>query len=99
MSTNLEMLDRDRHEVRHLGQRAGGWQFLFRAWPEIGVVDTQSWLRQLDAAEWIKDEYGSLYTVDEFLEQVEACEKGRPRDVYPHHWIDRGNVFADVEFS
>ena len=100
MSTNFDMYDRRRREVRHLGQRAGGWQFMFRAYPDIGVMDTQTWLRQLDDAEWIRDEYGRDYTVDDFLEAVEACAEGQPREHYGRDWRDRhGNAFSALEFS
>ena|ERR1700677_640059 len=100
MSTNFEMYDRRLREIRHLGQRSGGWQFQFRAWPEIGVMDTQAWLRQLDDAEWIKDEYGREYSVDDFLEAVEACANGRERELWGRNWRDRwGNAFSDAEFS
>ncbi len=100
MSTNFEMYDRERQEIRHLGQRAGGWQFMFRAWPELGIMDTQTWLRQLDSAEWIKDEYGRSYSVDEFLEAVEACANGLQRGLHGHDWRDReGNTFCSAEFS
>jgi len=95
------MYDRIRREIRHLGQRAGGWQFLFRAYPDIGIRDIWSWLRQLDNAEWIKDEYGREYDVDDFLETVEACEDGQPRDLYGrNYWRDaEGHVFSKAEFS
>jgi len=100
MSTNFEMYDRRLREIRHLGQRAVGWQFQFRAWPEIGITETQAWLRQLDDAEWIKDEYGRNYTVDEFLEAVEACANGQQRGLYGRDWRDAdGNTFCGAEFS
>lgn len=100
MSTNFEMYDRERKEIRHLGQRAGGWRFQFRAWPELGIMDTQTWLKQLDNAEWIKDEYGKEYTRDEFLEAVEACEQGQRRGLYGNDWYDReDNAFSAAEFS
>lgn len=100
MSTNFYMLDGFYREERHLGQRAGGWQFLFRAYPELHIVDAKVWLQQLDRATWIKDEYGREYTIDEFLEAVEACRDGQPRDLYGRDWRDaEGNVFCDSEFS
>lgn len=100
MSTNFGMYDRARKEIRHLGQRAGGWQFQFRAWPELGIMNTQTWLRQLDHAEWIKDEYGREYSVDDFLEAVEACADGMPRGLYGNDWFDaEGNAFSAAEFS
>ena len=100
MSTNFEMYDQRRREIRHLGQRSGGWQFMFRAWPEIGICDTQAWLRQLDDAQWIKDEYGRDYGRDEFLEAVEACQMGKPRGLYGNDWRDaEGNTFSASEFS
>lgn len=100
MSTNFEMYDRVRHEVRHLGQRAGGWKFLFRAYPEIGIRDIHSWLRQFDDAGWIRDEYNRSYALDEFLETVEACEDGQDRGLYGNDWRDAdGNTFSAAEFS
>jgi hypothetical protein len=100
VSTNFEMYDGKREEIRHLGQRAGGWRFLFRAWPDLGITDTQAWLKQLDDAEWIKDEYGRKYTRDEFLEAVEACEQGSQRGLYGRDWYDKeGNAFCEAEFS
>ena len=101
VSTNFYMYDRTLHEIRHLGQRAGGWQFQFRAYPEIGIRDMQSWLRQLDNAEWIRDEYSREYDPDDFLEAVEACEDGQPRGLYGmNYWRDAdGHVFSQAEFS
>ena len=99
MSTNFEMYDSRRREIRHLGQCAGGWQFQFRAWPEAGITDTRSWLRQLDDAEWIRDEFGRDYTPDEFLEAVERCAEGVPRPLYRSAWRDEfGNTFCSEEF-
>lgn len=100
MSTNFRMYDGQLNDIRHLGQRAGGWQFAFRAWPELGIIDTQTWLRQLDRAAWIKDEYDTAYSRDEFLEAVEACRAGQPRGLYGGDWHDsEGNYFCEREFS
>ena len=63
-------------------------------------TDIRSWLRQLDDAAYIKDEYGREYDVDSFLEAVEACEDGMPRDLYGNDWRDAdGHVFSAGEFS
>jgi hypothetical protein len=99
MSTNFYLRDLAGEE-RHLGQRAIGWQFQFRAYPELGITDTQAWLRQLDDADWIRDEYGRDYTADEFLEAVEACQDGRKRDLWHDGWRDAyGSAFSREWFS
>jgi hypothetical protein len=99
MSTNFRIRTLDGDE-RHLGQRAAGWQFQFRAYPELGITDTQTWLRQLDSAFSISDEYGRYYDADDFLEAVEACQDGRPRDLWHDNWRDaHGNAFSREEFS
>lgn len=100
MSTNFYIGDAVRLEQRHLGQRAGGWQFMFRAYPDIGITDTPSWLRQLGDAAWIRDEYGRRYDIDGFLEAVEACADGKKRGLYGRDWYDAlGNCFCEGEFS
>lgn len=100
MSTNFYMFDLQRCEERHLGQRAGGWRFQFRAYPELGVTEIQGWLRQIDKAAVLYDEYMRRYTPDELLEAVEACGDGRPRDLYGNDWYDQdGNAFSASHFS
>lgn len=100
MSTNFYAYLPAYREIRHLGQRAGGWQFLFRAYPDQGIRDIQSWLRQLDGVEWIQDEYSREYDADEFLEAVEACANGKQRGLYGNDWYDpAGYAFAAGEFS
>ena len=100
MSTNFDAYFPEEKEIRHLGQRAYGWRFLHRAYPEIGIVDIESWMAQLDRAEWIRDEYGREYDVGEFRRAVAECQNGRPRDRYSGaDWTDpEGHCFSAAEF-
>jgi hypothetical protein len=84
----------------HIGQRAGGWQFLFQADRKHGVTDWYSWKAQLEAARAIWDEYGARYTAIHMLDQVNDCRSGRQRELYGDAWHDRtGHTFSEEWFS
>jgi hypothetical protein len=54
----------DPNEPKHIGKSSAGWVFSLHVYPEEGIHDLGDWER-----EWvngvIKDEYGSVVTVDE----------------------------------
>ena len=56
----------------HLCQSSIGWEMLLQALPEDGITDIHAWLRQLDAFESIRSEYGEELTIDELLEWIES---------------------------
>lgn len=61
----------DAYPAIHLGKHSGGWEFLFRAHPDLGlttVTDLERFLRH----PWvmIEDENGVEYSVDEFLQMA-----------------------------
>lgn len=96
----------DTSEGLHIGKHSGGWEFLFRAHPELGLVSTESWRRFLDHP-WVTivAEYGVETSADEFWEGVHRWHGARRPlseqdvDLGPRRWRDdEGNQFLDVEF-
>lgn len=55
----------------HLGKRSAGWEFLFRAHPDLGLTTVEALRRFLDHP-WviIEAEHGVEYSVDEFLQMA-----------------------------
>lgn len=90
MSTNFYGIDKSEYGnvETHLGQRAGGWEFLFQGDRSRGITGIQSWLRQLETFDEIRDEYERVYTIDEFLEAVEA-QRGLKRRQDGDKWGDK----------
>lgn len=82
----------------HLGEEAAGWRFLFRAHPDLGVMDTRSWLALVESATEIFDEYSNAWGMYEFLEEIERVADNKPRWMEPGDWTDDGNNFSQVEF-
>lgn len=58
-------------EELHIGKSSMGWCFSLHAIPERGLNNWRNWLVFLEG-KTIKDEYGSIYTLDEFSEVVLA---------------------------
>lgn len=95
-----------REQVIHLGQNAGGWRFLHRAYREyqppgvsFPVQDRASWLRLLTLGE-IYDEYDRRISRDELVELTESTQGRRPRDAYDQErdFTADGYDFSDAEF-
>jgi hypothetical protein len=95
-----------RDQVIHLGQSAGGWRFLHRAYREyqpIGVtfpvVDRASWLRLLTLG-LIYDEYDEPVTRDDLIDLTEQAQSRRPREPHgEYNFVADGYDFSDAEFS
>lgn len=99
MGTNFLMLDASRQQIRHLGKRSAGWQFLFRAYPALGITGASSWRGQLDGAEWIRDEYGNRYTAAEMIAITQECRDGKPHALHGTDYADEdGSAFCATEF-
>lgn len=100
MGTNYYMLAPGEHEARHLGKLSAGWRFTFRIYPELGIVNLQSWLAQLDTAIWIADEYDDIVSKDELLAHIKyAHETGKSHAELIGYTDDQGNTFTALDFS
>ncbi|MFD0902352.1 hypothetical protein [Actinomadura sediminis] len=94
-----------RKQEIHLGQNAGGWRFLHRAYREyqpVGVdfpvVDRASWLRLLTLGD-IYDEYGDHVTREDLIARTEAAQERRPRGDYgTYNFLANGYDFSDGDF-
>ena len=99
MGTSFYLHDPARGQARHLGKRSGGWQFLYRAWPALGITGTESWRRQLEGAGQITDEYGRPWTAAELIALTEGLREGQPHPLTSTDHRDAdGNTFCDREF-
>lgn len=95
-----------REQEIHLGQNAGGWRFLHRAYreyqpPGIGfpVQDRASWLRLLTLGE-IVNEYNERVDRDDLIKLTEEAQTRRPRDRYNEYDFEAdGYDFSEGEFS
>lgn len=100
MSTNYYVHTADGQEI-HLGKRAAGWPFMFRGYPERGVMDYASWRAQFELGE-IRDEYGRVLTPDEMEAVVFDLRnnwRARPHQPFKDDVDDAdGNRFTCVEF-
>lgn len=94
-----------REQEIHLGQNAGGWRFLHRAYREyqpVGVTfpitDRASWLRLLTLGE-IRNEYDEVIDRDDLVELTENAQERRPRGQYSEwDFTADGYDFSDTEF-
>lgn len=70
-------------ERLHIGQNAGGWQFLFQAYRDKPLKTWHQWIvflaQNATSFNLIIDEYGRGYTLDEFIRYVEASRDKRER--------------------
>lgn len=85
-------------EGLHIGKRSTGWDFLFRAHPELGLVDCEAWLTLLHRPDvQIVAEYGVPYTAAEFWPMAtrRPAEVGGPNFMRSHEDLwrnDRSNL-------
>jgi hypothetical protein len=97
-------------EGLHIGKRSAGWEFLWRAHPELGLMSTVGWHRFLDHP-WVTivAEYGVEVALDEFwVMATNQCTAAGPTRRRPDdddgpwagkQWRDRnGFPFANYEF-
>ena len=54
----------------HIGKRGGGWAFLFHGIPKSGLVTMEDWMEAVTDAGGARDEYGRLYSPDDFRQEV-----------------------------
>ncbi|MEU1787068.1 hypothetical protein ABZ553_14585 [Streptomyces sparsogenes] len=92
-------------EGLHIGQHAGGWEFLWHAHNDHGLTCTDTWLRFLSReGVTIETEYGTVVPLTDFWKHATL----RPAEANPHmssratavvDWRDRrGCPFYDGDF-
>ena len=96
-------------EERHIGKGSFGWTFSFHGDKEIRSLD--DWLMEFIKGGEIKDEYGAIVNVEEFVKLIEAYSR-QPNNHAKmaiagewgeghaqNHWIDEhGHGFSSGEF-
>lgn len=89
-----ELLKAERCEI-HLGHRACGWQFLWRAHhecPNMTLLQIQAFIRaKLNEGYHIEDEYRQTFTFDEFFDE----EVGE--SLYAHFDAENNRVYHNHE--
>lgn len=77
-------------EDLHIGKRSVGWQFGFRAYPDIR--SRKDWEARVAEVGTVTDEYGQEYTPERFWAEVDATrEPWGPNGVTPKsHYGMRG---------
>jgi hypothetical protein len=68
-------------EGYHIGKRSVGWDFLFRAYPEHGLITCTAWHDYLsEPGVQIRNEYGTIVPLDEFWPDaiLRPSESGLP---------------------
>lgn len=74
-------LDKLKHRINkvvteiHLGKRSSGWQFLWNhndlKYYNPNLKSIQKFLKETEGT--IKDEYGEIYTYEQFFEEIKDC--------------------------
>lgn len=74
-------LDKLKHRINkvvteiHLGKRSAGWQFLWNhndlKYYNPNLKSIQKFLKETEGT--IKDEYGEIYTYEQFFEEIKDC--------------------------
>lgn len=74
-------------EDLHIGKHSGGWQFHFRAYPDLR--SRADWEARVAEVGVVRDEYGRELSPDEFWEVVDSSRKpwgpDRTQRVLTHH--------------
>ncbi len=83
------------YEQLHIGKSSGGWCFVLHVIPEDEIHDLSDWQRLwTQEGSYIKDEYGTLITVEEMFDTIAKRGPGRhngridpwsPRDYEQNH--------------
>lgn len=63
-------------EDLHVGKRSVGWEFGFRAYPDIR--SRKDWEARVAEVGTVTDEYGQEYTPEQFWAEVDATRAPRP---------------------
>ena len=90
----------DSVEIRHIGKASFGWTFSFHGY--LDIKSYKHWREEFTRSGVIKDEYGKIYTPNEFDTIVQANKGGKSHALlYPEGcWIDEeGYDMLDHEFS
>lgn len=62
---------------KHIGKSSFGWQFHFRGYREDPLVCFKEWLVEMqDPNKMIVDEYGEIYSLDEFKTLIQDKKDG-----------------------
>lgn len=65
----------------HVGKSSVGWQFLFRAHPDLGITSVADWRRRIaEAPDGLFNSYDASVTQEDFWKMVEAKRDGRRLD-------------------
>lgn len=116
MSTNFEYVRQcevtGEYSSLHLGKSSGGWRFLLRAHPTLGLTSFQA-LQDFFAKDpgTVLDEYGRERSPSEFVAFVEGKQINKaqrpqellqpdfPPSIDERKWVDsQGYSFANYEF-
>lgn len=114
MSTNFYLRTGDDDtQDQHIGKRSVGWVFTFNAQVNKTYDDWMKALLNMAPGQFIMDEYNRPYSVEEFVEEVQATLKpwngsneaprGYNASIYhpearQERWMDRGFMFSNYEF-
>jgi hypothetical protein len=55
----------------HIGKKSGGWQFSFRAHPDLDLTSRKAWEAYLSGERYVLNEYGDKITPDAFWQMVD----------------------------
>ncbi len=79
MSTNFYGIVKGNGHKIHIGKRANGWAFMWHAYNKrelsffphrFRIVTVECWNQALDMIEYVEDEYGRQYSIDDFFYDV-----------------------------
>ncbi|MBG0818335.1 hypothetical protein [Planomonospora sp. ID82291] len=72
-------------EGLHIGKHTGGWEFLFRAHPDLGLTTVAAWTAFLTApGVVIRAEHGCTMSAEEFLAWATRRPATSPEPVRAH---------------
>ena len=85
----------------HIGTRSGGWQFLFNLNKKVYYEDNRYSINSFLLEEGpISDEYGRLYTVDEFWKVVDDTMNGYDmKSFLKEHPEEKSPIFNELEME
>jgi len=97
----------NRYKEKHIGKNSHGWQFAFRGYKNHEdmpkITSFEDWKRELKADGKIFNEYGEIFTFDEFVALVES-KKTAPNNNYDYceghankHGYDMKDAWKDDE--
>jgi hypothetical protein len=84
--------------VLHIGKSSGGWRFVFRAHPELGLNSAKEWYAYLEGKRII-DEYGAEVDLNWLKGYIETKMDGRIHHTDNKILDPEGHPIANYEFS